>query len=138
MTNYKTDYSEGKNENTLNKGSFGDFGDGTPARQIIGDTDQLLEAIIIKDPLLTAKEVAAKDTKQSHVFRNGTKRLSVMSGEKLTTILYNWNETDFDAGKFHSIDEGGLYEVIGTDLQNKTLFFKTLDNNVIVEIEEWL
>ncbi len=35
MTDYKTDYSRNKNENTLHKGSFNDFGDGTPARQVL-------------------------------------------------------------------------------------------------------
>lgn len=31
---YKTEYSRGKNVNTTQLGSFTDFGDGTPARQI--------------------------------------------------------------------------------------------------------
>jgi hypothetical protein len=35
MADYKTDYSNGKNINTLNKGSYNDFGDGTPAKQIL-------------------------------------------------------------------------------------------------------
>jgi len=35
MTDYKTDYSRDKNENTLHRGSFNDFGDGTPARQVL-------------------------------------------------------------------------------------------------------
>lgn len=32
---YKTDYSSDKNVNTMDRGSFNDFGDGTPARQIL-------------------------------------------------------------------------------------------------------
>lgn len=32
-TNYKTEYSENKNINTLDRGSYNDWGDGTPARQ---------------------------------------------------------------------------------------------------------
>tara|TARA_R110002153_G_scaffold136399_2_gene286298 strand:+ start:2219 stop:2704 length:486 start_codon:yes stop_codon:yes gene_type:complete len=35
MTDYKTDYSRDKNINTLNKGSYGDFGDLTPAKQVL-------------------------------------------------------------------------------------------------------
>lgn len=35
MTDYKTDYSNGKNINTLDKGSYNDYGDGTPARQVL-------------------------------------------------------------------------------------------------------
>jgi len=37
MTDYKTEYSHDKNINTLNRGSYNDFGDGTPAKQIILD-----------------------------------------------------------------------------------------------------
>ena len=32
-TDYKTDYSDKKNINTLDKGSYNDYGDGTPAKQ---------------------------------------------------------------------------------------------------------
>jgi hypothetical protein len=137
-TDYKTLYSNDKNINTLNRGSYNDFGDGTPAKQIIGDSDQLLEAIIVNDPKLTVKEITTAGTKQSHSFRDGTKRFNVTSGEKLTAFYYNWNETDFDAGIFHSVDEGGDYEIIGTGLTAKTLYFKTEKNNVEIEIEEWL
>lgn len=35
MTQYSTEYSNEKNINTLSKGSFEDFGDGTPARQVL-------------------------------------------------------------------------------------------------------
>lgn len=35
MTDYKTGYSSDKNINTLERGSFNDFGDGTPARQVL-------------------------------------------------------------------------------------------------------
>ncbi len=35
MTDYKTEYSRPKNINTLDKGSFNDWGDGTPARQVL-------------------------------------------------------------------------------------------------------
>jgi len=35
MTDYKTSYSNDKNINTLDRGSYNDFGDGTPAKQIL-------------------------------------------------------------------------------------------------------
>ena len=35
MTDYKTEYSNDKNINTLDRGSYNDFGDGTPARQVL-------------------------------------------------------------------------------------------------------
>lgn len=35
MTDYKTDYSRDKNVNTLDRGSYDNFGDGTPAKQVI-------------------------------------------------------------------------------------------------------
>lgn len=35
VNDYKTDYSNDKNINTLQRGSFNDFGDGTPARQAL-------------------------------------------------------------------------------------------------------
>lgn len=35
MAEYTTTYSRQKNVNTLNKGSFEDYGDGTPARQVL-------------------------------------------------------------------------------------------------------
>jgi hypothetical protein len=35
MTDYKTEYSHGRNINTLDKGSYNDFGDLTPARQVL-------------------------------------------------------------------------------------------------------
>ena len=35
MTDYKTDYSQEKNVNTMDKGSYNDWGDGTPARQVL-------------------------------------------------------------------------------------------------------
>jgi hypothetical protein len=41
MTNYKTAYSNDKNINTLDKGSYTDFGDGTPARQVETSTTTL-------------------------------------------------------------------------------------------------
>lgn len=34
MTDYKTEYSRDKNINTLDKGSYTDCGDGTPAKQV--------------------------------------------------------------------------------------------------------
>ena len=34
MTDYKTEYSKDKNINTLDKGSYTDCGDGTPAKQV--------------------------------------------------------------------------------------------------------
>lgn len=33
--NYKTEYSAEKNINTLDRGSYNDFGDGTPAKQVL-------------------------------------------------------------------------------------------------------
>lgn len=35
MTDYKTEYSRDKNVNTLDRGSYNDFGDGTPGKQVI-------------------------------------------------------------------------------------------------------
>lgn len=34
-TDYKTEYSSDKNINTLDRGSYNDFGDGTPAKQVL-------------------------------------------------------------------------------------------------------
>jgi len=34
-TDYKTEYSREKNINTLDRGSYNDWGDGTPARQVV-------------------------------------------------------------------------------------------------------
>lgn len=35
MADYKTQYSNDKNINTLNRGSYNDYGDGTPAKQVL-------------------------------------------------------------------------------------------------------
>lgn len=35
MTDYKTGYSSDKNTNTLQRGSYNDFGDGTPGKQVL-------------------------------------------------------------------------------------------------------
>lgn len=137
-TDYKTDYSHDKNINTLDRGSYGDFGDGTPGKQIIGDTDKLLEAIVVKDPLLTTVAISTAGDKKSHTFRDGTKRLIITTGEKNGGISYNWDESKYDGGDTHHVDEGSYYEIVGTDLVNKTLYFTSDTDNIIIEIEEWI
>lgn len=137
-TDYKTQYSHDKNINTLNRGSYGDFGDGTPGKQIIGDTDQLLEAIIVKDPKLSVETIATAGQKKSHTFRDGTKRFIITTGQKLSSIFYNWNEADYDNNILHSVDEGSYYEAIGTDLVGKTIYFTSDTDGVNIEIEEWI
>ena len=45
-TDYKTEYSQDKNINTLDRGSYNDCGDGTPAKQtLICNTEELANAI---------------------------------------------------------------------------------------------
>jgi len=62
-TTYKTEYSREKNFDTMEKGVFNDFGDSTPAKQVLarqpeGDVYRITEAPV-GDIITTYNEVAA-------------------------------------------------------------------------------
>ena len=63
MTDYKTDYSQNKNINTMDKGSYNDWGDLTPAKQVLArqpDGDSYDVCIIPKgENKLVFNDVAA-------------------------------------------------------------------------------
>ena len=50
VNDYKTTYSNNKNENTLHRGSFNDFGDGTPARQVLANQPEGSDYDVIINP----------------------------------------------------------------------------------------
>lgn len=137
-TDYKTDYSHDKNINTLDRGSYNDFGDGTPAKQILANSEQLHAALTLTDPKLDIVPIPVAGDKYSYTFREGTKKLILNTGQKLASIFYNWNEADYDNNILHSVDEGSYYEAIGTDLVGKTIYFTSDTDGVNIEIEEWI
>ena len=73
--------------------------------------------------------------KTGHTFTNGTRKFLIRS-EKVTEILYNFDENDFDANILLTITSGGHLKEDLLYLENKTIYFKT-DKNTIVEISEW-
>ena len=62
-TDYKTEYSNGKNVNTLNLGSYNDYGDGTPGKQVLAkqSPDSTFDVVIEPKGLIkiTFNEIAA-------------------------------------------------------------------------------
>jgi len=61
---YKTEYSRNRNINTMNKGSFGNWGDDTPAKQVLsrqpeGDVYDIAFAPAISDSITAYNSVSA-------------------------------------------------------------------------------
>jgi len=78
------------------------------------------------------------NTKYSHTFQDGVTKFSLMTSvAKCAYISYNWSETDFDIGKFNTIDEGGEYNIEGVELTGKTIYFKCDQAGITIEVEEW-
>lgn len=89
-------------------------------------------------PKATIKNVANSATKESFIFETGCKRFSFRC-EKVITILYNFSEVDFDAGKKLTITSGGLLKESGLNLPaGTTIFFETSSNNRDIEILQWV
>lgn len=93
MTDYKTDYSQKKNENTLHKGSFNDFGDGTPARQVLSK---------IQNP-----EDIGKDLNKEYDIADGTVSAIKAIYKTINGIAHGEDNTSYDEASIIGISITG-------------------------------
>lgn len=93
---------------------------------------------VVSTPQITVVEATNNGDKYSHTFSTGARRFTLMhSVEKCAVISYNWNETDFDNDIFATIDDGAEYGLRDVNLDGRTIYFKTDQDSIKVEIEEW-
>ena len=94
-------------------------------------------SLIESSALITLINSGAADSKKTHTFREGTSQFEVKS-EKVVYIFYNYDETKFDGGDFKIITSGGRLFRENLNLPDGfTIYFKTIEENIIIEIEEW-
>lgn len=86
MANNQTEYSEDKNINTLNKGSYNNFGDDTPAKQILINKLNNFSPSIYTDAITVERP---SETVEVFRYRQGG-----VGGTILDTVTVTYNACD--------------------------------------------
>lgn len=94
-----------------------------------------LDQLFSSNKKITIISVANAGDKQTHIFQENVRQI-IIRCEKVTTIKYNFDETDYDANKKATITSGGQLKLTGLKWEASSIFFDTDKNNMDIEITE--